>query len=116
MENRKSCRRSMLLHKKFLFSLFSANGINAKLIIQAAKSKEIKLVLKVLHFIASGSIPVKTDVYDKLVATRKLKYMKQIETKGGLQSRLKDGPAVQQAYLLHFAAIYPQLLKPLFEE
>ena len=116
MENKALCRRSMLLHKKILLSLFATNANDAKFKILGAKPQELKLVIKVLHFIASGNIPIKTFVYDKLVTSRILKFMKVIENKSGLKSKLKQSHREQQEFLLHFAALYPLSFQPLFEE
>lgn len=70
-------KQYLVRDKSFLQELYSSqNSLNTKRLLSFASDTKIATVIKFLHFLANGEIPMKKVNFDALVAHKRLVYIK----------------------------------------
>jgi hypothetical protein len=122
-------RTLFLRHKVFLKKVLNSKRVSTtKNLIQEAQETQVNILLRILHLIIHGAIPVEKKVLKQIPATkqRSLAIFNQNHRKvARLLFFKKDGtkgkkPLVplkrRQVILFKFAHHLPELLKPLFDK
>ena len=116
-QNRKFAymRKCLVKNKKlFLHALFSDNKKQTSARISVASPGQIKLLLRILFYLASGTIPIRGKDYIKIIGSRKLGALNKINEKRKLHSFLKSDYNEQVKFVRKFAPVFPPLLHSIF--
>lgn len=105
-----------MLHKDFLKSLFySKSGKDASAKLKNCTSRQLDILIKVMYLQVQHGIPLNEDEAKKLSALMKKKILAKLKDLKDATNLLKSQDKVKRSFLVTFAAVYPDLLKPLFE-
>jgi len=105
-------RHSLLQHRQFLHSLFKqVNVIN---ILNHATDSELNTLLKLLHIINQGHIPLKQKHHELVVRSKREKKLHQFESRSFLRQKLLASREEKLKLLKQFAKLFSILLYHLF--
>jgi len=105
--------------KEFLRALYSTSENVPKVlqILNFAEDTKLNTLIKFLHFLAKGEIPIKKDNFNAVVAQNKLKVLKKVvEKNAAVQRLLKSDRKVKLQFLKKLKNVYPHLLHCLFNQ
>lgn len=84
-------------------------------IVVSATSQQLKTILRLLHFVCNGDIPLSGDIYLQLSKARKINNLrKRVEKKGALSKTLKEDPGSQKAFLIDYIKHLSSIIEPIF--
>ena len=70
-------KQYLIRDKSFLQELYSSpNSLNTKRLLNFASDSKLTTVIKILHFLANGEIPMKKENFDAIVANKRLVFLK----------------------------------------
>ena len=70
-------KQYLIRDKSFLLELYSSpNALNTKRLINFASDTKLVTLIKLLHFLANGEIPMKKGNFDAIVANKRLIFIK----------------------------------------
>ena len=70
-------KQYLIRDKSFLQELYSSpNSLNTKRLLNFASDSKLTTVIKFLHFLANGEIPMKKENFDAIVANKRLVFLK----------------------------------------
>ena len=70
-------KQYLIRDKSFLQELYSSpNPLNTKRLLNFASDSKLATVIKLLHFLANGEIPMKKSNFDAIVANKRLSFIK----------------------------------------
>jgi hypothetical protein len=105
-------RHMLIQHKSFLNNLFKqTNVIN---ILNHASDSELNLLLKLLHLINLGQLPLKKSHHEVIVRSRREKKLEQFESRRFLVEKLKSSREHKLKLLKQFAKLFSILLHHIF--
>jgi len=119
MSQEKKCmnlRSAILKNKNFLKGLCSDPKKKAAARLSLATITQTKVLLRVLHYLCNGHIPLKKNHFEKIKLARKISTLHKIRSREGLVSHMRLQKADQISYLNKFLSLYPRLLHSLFNE
>ncbi len=109
-----SLRRSLLVHKKFLYNLYQKNGVWCKRRLSRSSLWELRTLIRFLVCLEQGHVDIRAKNYHALVNSKrinqliKLRKQKKYYLSASIPEKLK--------ILNQFASLYRFLLEPLFFE
>ena len=109
-------RKQMISEKPFLHALYTDEAKTRASRLNVASKKQIKILVKVLHCLSCGEIPIKKAQFEKIVQARKMSTLTKIHEKGNLKELLSKPFADQVRFVKKFLSLYPSLLHPIFNE
>jgi hypothetical protein len=113
-------RNQLLSNKKFLLSLYQGNNLQNDNEITRARDSEIDLVLRILHMLLNGHIPLSKNGLKQLkggLAKSTLnRIKKQIGSGKQLKHMLNSSIDNKTNFVKSFSSCYSALLHCLFEE
>ena len=111
----KSC---LIRDKGFLKELYEEPDFNRKKKkLQTADDTELNTLIKFLHFLSNGDIPMKKQNIEAIKESKKLTLItKKVERKSSVANLLKNNRVFKLKFLLQLNKIYSFLLYPLFNE
>ena len=110
----KKLRQKLLGEKLFFYALFSEHTKQTKARLSVASALQIKLLIKILHYLASGAISIKGKQFQKIKSARKVATLTRIADKSQLKEKLSEALSDQKKFVAKFSSIYPALLHPMF--
>lgn len=105
-------RHVLLEHKLFLHKLFKQTNVIKSL--NHASDSQLDTLLKLLHLISQGQIPLNSKHQDILVRSKREKKLSQFESRDFLRKKLKSDRAEKLKVLKQFAKLFSILLYHLF--
>lgn len=112
MWSKADLRRSMLLEKVFLSNIHHSSPLTVSTILAAATNLQINVLIRVLHFVASGQIPVDSKLIEKLSSSRKTGYLhKNFKGKNIVKNLLGSNREAKLAVLNKISKFMPSLLE-----
>jgi len=103
--------------KEFLKNLFKSDSIQkSRRLINFATDSEITTLMKYLHFISNGEIPIKKENFNALEKRHLQLIKKKFVNKQSLFQALQLSRKDKLQILLKLIKIFPHLLSPLFRE
>ena len=112
MWSKAELRRSMLLEKGFLSDIHHASALTIPSVLAAATNLQINILIKVVHFLASGQIPVNPELIEKLSQSRKTGVLhKNFRGKAVVKNLLGGTRQAKLAILSKINKYLPQLLE-----
>ena len=111
----KSC---LVRDKGFLKELYEQPDLNKKKRkLQTADDTELNTLIKFLHFLSNGEIPMKKENFQAINESKKLSLItKKVERKSSVVNLIKSPRVVKLKFLMQLIKIYSFLLYPLFNE
>ena len=116
--NKESLKNNLIKDKSFLRELYEGQSkVSNNRILNFATDTKLDTLIKLLHFIANGEIPMKKQNFEVIQSHKKLSYIKrQVEKKSAVIKLLKAERAVKMKFLKQLSNVYSALLYCLFNE
>ena len=116
--NKETFKSYLIRDKLFLRELYeSPNKIVCNRILSFANDTKLNTLIRFLHFLATGEIPIKRNNFELIQAHKKLKYIKrQVEKKSAVSKLLKTDREAKIKFLKNLSNIFAPLLYCLFNE
>ncbi len=113
-------RSLMINHKAFLKNLYTGNNLLNFKTIENANDRQINIVIRILHLIANGVIPMKAAQFKIVKGSKRFKLLREkFESSAAfnknLNSKITD-KTTRVRLLKQFASLYPHLFYTLFNE
>lgn len=113
-------RSLMINHKGFLKNLYTGNSsINFKAI-DNASDRQLNIVIRILHLIANGVIPIKAAQFKIVKTSKRFKLLRaKFESSRSFNQLLNTNvtdKVTRVKLLKQFASLYPHLFYTLFNE
>ena len=103
--------------KLFLKSLYKSDSVSkSRRILSFATDAEINTLLKCLHYISNGEIPIKKEHFARLEKRHISLIRQKLESKSMCQKTLQKARKEKLQFLFKLSKTYPFLLTPLFVE
>lgn len=102
----------LIQNKQFLHNLFKQT--NVVKILNHASDSELNLLLKVLHLINQGHIPLKQKHYEVVIRSKREKKLQLFESRQFLREKLKGSREDKLRLLKQFSKLFSILLHHLF--
>ncbi len=110
-EQKGRLRERMITNKSFLQQIYQANRLQAKDLLSFADLKQLKLLIEICHYVATGVIPLAQDQYDEIVKLRKLSLIrKSLENKANIKVLLKSNRQQILQFLYKLCPVLKHLL------
>jgi len=113
--NKSALRSSLLANKRFFAELYQSNRLVSKKLLGGASEWQLKTLIKLLHMLAVGEVPIAYEKYEKVHFSRKCKYLS--NTFGSLNkiSLLLSAQRIEKLDALYkLCNVYCHLLHSLF--
>ena len=116
--DKSSLRDLMLRYKDFLARLYTAESASiARKLIVNAESKQLCLLIQILHYISNGSIPMKSKNYNSVCKAKKHGFIfRAFRTLENTNKLLNESRENQCKSLTKIALCYKDLFYVLFNE
>ena len=111
-----SLRKKMLKHKMFLYCLYHETTKQSNARLTVATACQIKCLIKILHYISAGIIPLKKNNFAKLQSARKVATLNRLSDYKEVKTLLKSSLPDQKKIVKKFGSVYPNLLHACFNE
>lgn len=105
-------RHLLFQHKSFLRNLF--NQTNVVNILNHASDSELNVLLKLLHLINLGHLPLKRKHHEVIVRSKREKKLEQFESRRFLLEKLHSSREQKLKVLKQFAKLFVILLHHIF--
>jgi len=105
-------RHMLIQNKQFLYNLFKQ--ANVVKILSHASDSELNVLLKVLHLINQGHIPLKQKHHEVVVRSKREKKLELFESRQFLREKLKASREEKLKLLKQFSKLFSILLHHLF--
>ncbi len=109
-----SLRRSLIVHKKFLYDLYQKNAVWCKRRLSRASSWELRTLIRFLVCLEQGHVDMRAKNYHALVKSKRINQL--IELRKKKKDYVNSAKSEQLKKLNQFASLYRFLLEPLFYE
>ena len=116
--NKDLLKSYLIRDRGFLRELYeSPNNIVSNRILNFASDIKLNTLIKFLHFLANGEVPIKKTNFDLIQSHKKLNFIKRhVEKKSAVSKLLKADREIKLKFLKQLSAIYAVLLYILFNE
>ena len=116
--NKETLRNYLLRDKAFLRELYEGQSkVSNNRILTFANDTKLDTLIKFLHFLANGEIPMKKSNFEVIQSHKKLAYIKrQVEKKSAVIKLLKAEREVKIKFLKQLSNVFSALLYCLFNE
>ena len=116
--NTETVRNLLIRDKTFLRELYEGpSKVYNNRILNFATDSKLDTLLKLLHFLANGEIPMKKNNFEVVQSHKKLAYIKRhVEKKSAVLKMLKAERQVKVKFLKQLSNIFAPLLYCLFNE
>jgi len=109
-------RAQLLAEKDFLSELQGSHGLRVRHFLNLASKKQLKVLIKVIHLIVSGKIPLQKAHFAKIIKSKKLKALKStFEVEKDINAILSKSRADILKLLYRFQSVISFLLSSLKE-
>ena len=72
-------KQCLIRDKEFLRELYQSQSVyKTKTILNSASDVKLETVIKFLHFLANGEIPIKKENFDALKSNKRLNFIKKV--------------------------------------
>ena len=79
MMNPETVKQCLIRDKEFLRELYQSQSVyKTKTILNSASDVKLETVIKFLHFLANGEIPIKKENFDALKSNKRLNFIKKV--------------------------------------
>lgn len=110
-------RPKMLLYKPFLAALYKCQSSRkAKKILNFSQESELQLLIKLIHLISSGEIPLYSSQFKKISSSKKVPVLHKLSTKKHTYSLLKSSREAKLIYLYQLTSVFTPLLHCMFKD
>ena len=111
-------RDLMLRDKNFLARLFTSNSPSfTRKQILSAETEQLRLLIQILHYLTSGSIPLRTKDYKSVCKNKKHGFIfKSFRSLENANKLLNESRETQCKALTKISVCYPKLFYVLFNE
>ena len=113
-KSHRSLRRSLIVHKKFLYNLYQKNAVWCKRRLSRASVWELKTLIRFLVCLEQGHVDIRAKNYHALVQSKRINQL--IQLRKQKKYYLESSVSVKLKILNQFASLYRFLLEPLFFE
>ena len=116
--NKELLKSYLIRDKAFLRELYeSPNKIVNNRILNFASDIKLNTLIKFLHFLSNGEIPIKKTNFDVIQSHKKLTLIKKyVEKKSAVSKLLKANREIKLKFLKQLSSVYSVLLYCLFNE
>lgn len=115
MFDKDQVRKSMLLQKSYFHDLFSSNSLTCGTILASGSILNLNTLIKVLHFITIGEIPLSNQAIERLTKSRKAHFLhKKFKQKKLVRNLLNSNRQEKISVLVKVQKFLPDLLESLF--
>ena len=116
--NKDVLKSYLIRDKGFLRELYeSSNKLVSNRILHSASDIKLNTLIKFLHFLTNGEIPIKKENFELIHSQKKLTLIKKfVEKKTALSKLLKAERETKLKFLKQLSSVYPPLLYVLFNE
>ena len=116
--NKELLKSYLIRDKVFLRELYeSPNNIVCNRILNFASDIKLNTLIKFLHYLANGEVPIKKTNFDIIQSHKKLNFIKKhVEKKTAMSRLLKADREMKLKFLKQLSAVYSVLLYILFNE
>ena len=77
--NPETVKQCLIRDKEFLRELYQSQSVyKTKTILNSASDVKLETVIKFLHFLANGEIPIKKENFDALKSNKRLNFIKKV--------------------------------------
>lgn len=114
--NEEQLKLLLVRDKVFLKSLYEGpNFLKNKEILSASEDNELNTLIKYLHFVANGKIPITKLNFEKVQKLKRLRFIQlKVESKNKTIKLLNSSRKEKLNFLTKLSVIYPYLLYGLF--
>ena len=111
-------RSLMIYHKAYLKNLYTGNSLLNLRTIENSNDRQINIVIRILHLIANGVIPMKAAQFKIVKSSKRFKLLREkFERSAAFNENLNSQDKTARVKLLkQFASLYPHLFYTLFNE
>ncbi len=113
-------RSLMINHKSFLKNLYTGNNLLNFKTIENANDRQLNIVIRILHLIANGVIPMKAAQFKIVKSSKRFKLLRaKFESSRAFNEILNTNvtdKVTRVKMLKQFASLYPHLFYTLFNE
>ena len=114
MFDKDQVRKSMLLQKSYFHDLFSSNSLTCGTILASGSILNLNTLIKVLHFITIGEIPLSNQAIERLTKSRKAHFLhKKFKQKKLVRNLLNSNRQEKISVLVKVQKFLPDLLERL---
>ena len=110
----------MINHKSFLKNLYTGNNLLNFKTIENANDRQLNIVIRILHLIANGVIPMKAAQFKIVKSSKRIKLLRaKFESSRAFNEILNTNvtdKVTRVKMLKQFASLYPHLFYTLFNE
>ena len=116
--NKELLRSYLIRDKAFLRELYeSPNKLVINRILNVTSDIKLNTLIKFLHYLSNGEIPIKKKNFDLLQSEKKLKLIKRlVEKKSAVSKLLKAERETKLKFLKKLSSVYSPLLYCLFNQ
>jgi hypothetical protein len=110
-------RKELQQESKFLNDLHTCSRLKARHCLNTASKKQLKVLIQIFHHIADGEIPLKREIYEKIVRAKKSNYLhREFEREKDVKVLLQSSRADILSKLYRLQSVICFLLTPLKHE
>jgi hypothetical protein len=107
-------RKELQQESQFLTELHTCSRLKARHCLNTASTKQLRLLIKLFHHIASGDIPLKRENFEKIVRAKKSTFLhREFEREKDVQTLLASSRAKILTTLYKLQSVICFLLTPL---
>ena len=107
-------KQNLMRHRLFLYGLFDGSRKNNNERLNTANSFQCNVLIKVLHYIANGEIPLKRVHFERIQRARKIVVLNKVKTQENALEKINGDRDSKIAYLKKLCTLYSSLLYFLF--
>ena len=115
--NQEQLKTCLQRDKTFLKELFESDSVvKSKRILNFANDAEVITLIKYLHFVSNGEIPIKQQNFESVQKKHLNNIKKNFEKKSNVQQLLQNSRKAKLVVLIKIIPSFRHLLTPLFRE
>ena len=114
MAAKENFRKNILNHHEFLWKIYNDKPHTVKRILAKASNSQLCVLIKIIHALEEGLIPMKIRHYKNVLRSKRLKPI--LLLKYNVKSLLRSSAKDKQKWAFQFCSLYKSLLYPLFEK
>ena len=115
--NREQLKNCLQRDKQFLKELYESDSVvKSKRILNFANDAELSTLIKYLHFVSNGEIPIKKHNFEGVAKKHLQNIKKNFEKKNNVQELLQNSRKAKLVLIVKLIPSFSHLLSPLFNE
>ena len=115
--NREQLKTYLQRDKQFLKELYESDSlVKSKRILNFANDAELSTLIKYLHFVSNGEIPIKKQHFEAVAKNHLKSVKKKFDKKKSVQDLLQNSRKVKLVVIIKLIPSFSNLLAPLFNQ